>query len=121
MSGSRRGSNDFELTLSIGGLVGRVELRGGTAPFLEQLLARYAAFLLPQAGTNKPDFSLLLQIRSAQPPGANRPTLQPQPLSVIATEKRIAIARSDLSVRLRAEGRTRRASFLGTGWCEMNP
>ena len=47
-----------KLTLSIGGLVGHLEIEGAQAVFLEQLRARYGAFILPSSGRTASDFSL---------------------------------------------------------------
>ena len=50
------------LTLSIGGLVGHLELEGAHPAFLEQLRARYGAFELPDGDWVARDFSLRLAL-----------------------------------------------------------
>jgi hypothetical protein len=103
--------------------VGHVELRGGNQAFLEQVLARYAAFEMPTVPETRYDFSLRLELRSAPPPGTRDLLAESEahPLKVTATERSVGITRWDLALRLAADGRGRRRSYQGRGHCEMNP
>jgi hypothetical protein len=123
LSVQRKTSARHDLVLSIGGLVGHVELVGGNQPFLEQVLARYEAFEMPEVPGANYDFSLRLELRSAPPPGSRDLLAEDEahPLTVRATERTIGVNRWDFAVRLAAQGRGRRVTYRGRGRCEMNP
>jgi hypothetical protein len=120
---TRRRSPTRDLRLSIGGLVGHVELSGAVAPFLDQLHARYAAFLLPASAAGAFDFSLRLELESGPPPGTRDgwATARAHPLTVTSSARSIDVDRWDFSARLRAEGRGRNVRCRGRGRAEMNP
>lgn len=112
-----------ELVLGIGGLVCRVELAGATPPFVEQLLSRYEAFVMPALPGSRYDCELRLRMHSAPPPG-RRDALsaaEKHPLAVRATERTITMRRWDFRVGLRAAGGERRLSYQGRGRCELSP
>jgi hypothetical protein len=114
-----------ELMLSIGGLVGHVELHGAQPVFLEQLRARYAAFEMPAAACVERDFSLRLTFAPSAAPGpAGRRLAETEahPLKVTATRWTIAAQRWDFKVRLTGRaGRVGRVDYRGEGHCEMSP
>lgn len=113
-----------ELLLSIGGLVGHVELRGAQPVFLEQLRARYGAFELPASARVERDFSLRLTFAPSAAPGpAGRlAETEAHPLRVSATGRTIAAERWDFRVRLTGRaGRGGRVGYRGDGRCEMSP
>jgi hypothetical protein len=124
MSASSRTPRPSELMLSIGGVVGHVELRGATPLFVEQLRARYGAFEMPAAPGVHRDFSLELDVGvlPTRPPGSPA-DIANRPLTVSAKGRTITIDRWDLAVRLAGEtaARGRRPSYRGQGRCEMNP
>src|SRR4029077_2032000 len=106
-----------DLLLSIGGVVGRLELVGGNAPFIAQLRARYSAFEMPAAPWVHTDFSVRLALVSAPGPGRNRfAESLANPLTVTATAKTLSVSRWDLRVKLTAEP-GRRVQFRGGGRC----
>ena len=102
-----------DLVLCIGGLVGHVDLRGGNQAFLEQVLARYAAFEMPAVPQSRYDFSLRLELRSAPPPGTRDLLAESEahPLKVTATERSVGITRWDYR-RAPGRGWTRSAAQL---------
>ena len=112
-----------QLVLSIGGVVGRLEIVGAVAAFLEQLRARYGTFEMPGSQDTACDFSLRLELRSAPPPGKRDglTALRERPLTVRSSARVLTIDRWDVSARLRAEGRGSRVRFRGRGYCEMSP
>ncbi len=59
-----------KLTLSIGGIVGHLEIAGAAPVFLEQVRARYGAFVLPSADWVGRDFSLQIKLDSVAAPGS---------------------------------------------------
>jgi hypothetical protein len=121
MSPRTRPSRRDELLLSIGGLVGHVELEGAQPTFIAQLRARYGAFEMPAAPRVERDFSLRLRIESAAAPGQPA-DVEGHPLTVAAAGRELKIDRWDLGVRLAAPaGRARRIVYQGEGWCEMSP
>jgi hypothetical protein len=115
-------SAGHDVVLSIGGLVGHVELRGAPRPFVDQVLARYGAFVMPALPDGRYDFSVRLDLQSP-PPGARDGDAEAEahPLAVVATERTIGLRRWDFALRLVAQGRGRRVSYRGRGRCEMNP
>jgi hypothetical protein len=114
-----------ELMLSIGGLVGHLELRGAQPVFLEQLRARYGAFELPDAARVERDFSLRLDLEPAAPPrpgGGRLATTEAFPLEVAAQARALTAKRWDFQVRLTGRaGRDGRVAYRGDGRCEMSP
>jgi hypothetical protein len=109
------------LALSIGGVVGYIELVDAPAMFLAQVRARYGAFAMPAAPGVIRDFTLRLELVSAEDPkrAVDRRPWDTSPLEVSASGRAIEIDRWDISVRLAA--RSRRGPFRGEGRCEMNP
>jgi hypothetical protein len=111
-----------ELMLSIGGIVGHLELVGAPAVFMEQLRARYGAFEMPAAAAVDRGFSLRLNFQSALPPGKRGAGLSERPLTVTASDREIVIDRWDLNVRMTAApGRKRLPTFRGEGRCALTP
>jgi hypothetical protein len=114
-----------QLMLSIGGLVGHLELRGAQPVFLEQLRARYGAFEMPAAARVERDFSLCLTFDPAAAPGPAARRLaktEANPLEVVARARAIVAERWDFKVRLSGRsGRGGRVSYRGEGRCEMSP
>jgi len=91
---------------------------------MEQLRARYGAFEMPAAPWVQRDISLRLTLASAAPPGVpgRRADIDAHPLKVNAAARTIAAERWDFSVKVTAEsGQPTRASYRGSGRCEMNP
>jgi len=114
------------LTLSIGGVVGHLELAGAAAPFMAQVRARYGAFELPPATGVARDFSLRLELRALPPPGASSARrlaqTEAQPLVVIASGRSLAAKRWDFEIRLAGRaGRDKRVAYRGEGKCEASP
>jgi hypothetical protein len=126
---SRRGVTGAEtltLSLSVGGIVGRLEIEGAQAVFLEQVRARYGAFLLPSSGLGAADFHLRLALDPLAAPGSSASKrlaeTEARPLKVIAKGRTIAAERWDFQVRL--QGRSapdRGVSYRGEGRCEASP
>jgi hypothetical protein len=112
-----------DLLLSIGGVVGHLELIGGRPEFIAQVRARYGAFEMPAAPWVERDFFLRLDLVSASAPGADvRATVEANPLTVRATAKAIAVSRWDLRVKLAAKGKRRgHLTYAGSGHCQMSP
>jgi len=124
MSAPTPATHRDELLLSIGGVVGRIELRGGQPTFVEQLRARYAAFELPAAPWVDCDFSLRLNLSSASAPGARdrMADSEAQPLTVKAGARALSLSRWDFKVNLTGkQPRRGRITYAGSGRCEMNP
>jgi hypothetical protein len=120
---SRRSYSSSELMLSIGGLVGHIEVSGAPQPFVEQMRARYRAFEMPLTPSVLRDFSLRLAFVSASRTSKDhegRNLWERSPLVVSASGREVSIERWDLSVRL-ASTRSRRGPFRGQGRCEANP
>ena len=115
--GTSNGRRD-ELVLSIGGIVGRVELVGGQPTFIEQLRARYGAFEVPAATVVEHDFALSLSLTSVRPRSRLNDASK-HPLQVKATAAAIKMARWDFDVKL-ARSKARgadRLSYKGGGRC----
>jgi hypothetical protein len=117
-----------KLALSIGGLVAEVELEGAPAVFLEQVRARYGAFLLPPGGWAAPDVSLRLKLQPLPPPGASAAkrlrATEAHPLKVTVRGNAIEAERWDFDVRLTgrsARGRVAGLAYRGEGRCEASP
>jgi len=114
------------LLLSIGGLVGRIELADGPAPVVRDVLARYAAFTMPPAPSVVAGFSLKLRLVSARRVSeaermARFEESAPDRLTVKTTDKSLSISRWDIKVRLVAKRARGRVEWTGSGTCEMNP
>jgi hypothetical protein len=113
--------------LSIGGLVGELDVAGALPVFWEQLRARYGAFELPVASQVARDFVLRLEMVAVPlPPSraaiARRYTeTEAHPLTVDATGRRIAVTRWDFDVSLTGRGSGGRVTYRGDGRCEMSP
>lgn len=113
------------LTLSIGGLVGHLELEGAHPAFLEQLRARYGAFELPDGDWVARDFSLRLALDPLPPPGASAAKrlalTETRPLEVTAAPRAITARRWDFEVRLAGRSSRGRIAYRGEGRCEASP
>ena len=112
-----------EMMLSIGGLVGHVELVGAPAVFIEQVRARYGAFEMPAAPSVVRDFSLRLDLMSAKFRQAASQFWETHPLVVSVDGDDLSIDRWDLSVRMTPAptARRKKTGYVGQGHCEMNP
>jgi hypothetical protein len=125
MTRKARVDRSHELMLSIGGLVGGIELRGAQPVFLEQLHARYGAFEMPAAARVERDFSLCLTFEPGAAPGPAGRRLaktEANPLNVVARGRTIAAERWDFRIRLAGRaGRGGRVTYRGAGRCEMSP
>jgi hypothetical protein len=125
----------LSLSLSIGGIVGHLEIEGAQPVFLEQVRARYGAFILPSSGRGASDFSLRLGLDPIAAPGSSASKrlaeTEAHPLKVTTSGRAIAAERWDFRVRL--QGRSaprsvsargvsnRRMSYRGEGRCEASP
>lgn len=121
------------LSLSIGGIVGHLVIEGAQAVFLEQVRARYGAFVLPSGGLGAGDFHLRLQLDPLAPPGspASKRLAQTEahPLKVTAKGRTIAAERWDFRTRLQGRSAPRSAprglqrgvTYRGEGRCEASP
>jgi hypothetical protein len=120
-----RSAASANLTLSIGGLVGHLEIEGAEPIFLEQLRARYGAFELPDGDWVARDFSLRLKLDRLPPPGASAQRrlalTEARPLVVTAAARAIAARRWDFQVRLAGRSSRGRISYRGEGRCEASP
>jgi hypothetical protein len=125
MTSSSRSSVET-LVLSIGGVVGQLELEGAHPALLEQLRARYGAFLLPFPAATGYDFGLRVTLVPLPPPGraiANRwSESEGNPLVVKATARGLMASRWDLALQL--AGRASRGSrviWRGKARSEASP
>jgi hypothetical protein len=114
------------LTLSIGGVVGQVELWGAAPLFMEQVHARYGAFELPPAPWVAHDFSLRLTMQAVPPPGVSSAKrlaqTEARPLVVAASGRSLAAERWDFQVRLAGRAvRGKGVVYRGEGRCESSP
>jgi hypothetical protein len=118
-------SSSAKLTLSIGGIVGQIDLVGATPVFLEQVRARYGAFVLPPTGWTAPDISLRLKLKSLAPTGAwaakRLAETEARPLAVTARASALTAERWDFRVRLAGRSARGRLGYRGEGWCEASP
>jgi hypothetical protein len=114
-----------KLTLSIGGIVGHLEIAGAAPVFLEQVRARYGAFVLPSADWVTRDFSLQITLAALAAPGPAQKRLretEAHPLKVTARGRTLAAERWDFQVRLAGRAaRNGRVSYQGAGRCEASP
>ena len=123
------GSEKLTLSLSIGGIVGCLEIEGAQAIFLEQVRARYGAFILPSSPGGASDFSLRLKLDPIAAPGAASKRLaetEAHPLKVTASGRSIAAERWDFQARLQARSAPRSTpkrgvSYQGEARCEASP
>lgn len=117
-----------QLLLSIGGLVGQIDLEGAPQLFCDQLRERYGAFALPASAQVTRDFILRLDMVSVPVP-TSRAAIQRRyaeteahPLAVDAAGRKIAATRWDFDVRLGGRAaRDGRLVYRGAGRCEMSP
>lgn len=124
----RATQSSHPLLLSIGGLVGQLDVAGAPPLFREQLHARYGAFELPPTSPAARDFVVRLDMRSVNlstsPAAVERRRAQTyaRPLAVDAAGRRIAARRWDFDVRLAGRAaRDGRVVYRGDGQCEMSP
>jgi hypothetical protein len=124
------GSEKLTLSLSIGGIVGHLEIEGAQAVFLEQVRARYGAFILPSSSRGASDFSLRLGLDPLAAPGASASkrlaATEAHPLKVTASGRTIAAERWDFQARLQARSAPRSmlkrgVSYHGEARCEASP
>jgi hypothetical protein len=120
------GSEKLTLSLSIGGMVGCLEIGGAQAVFLEQVRARYGAFILPSSSRGASDFSLRLELDPIAAPGSSASKrlaeTEAHPLKVTAKGRTIVAERWDFRARL--QGRSapgRGVSYHGEARCEASP
>jgi hypothetical protein len=120
-----RTPSSANLTLSIGGLVGQLEIAGAHPAFLEQLRGRYGAFELPDGDHVARDFSVRLALAPLPPPGASAAErlalTEAHPLEVKAAARAITARRWDFQVRLAARSSGGRLTYRGEGRCEASP
>ncbi len=119
-------SEKLTLSLSIGGIVGCLEIEGAQPVFLEQVRARYGAFILPSGSRGASDFSLRLALDPLAAPGFSASKrlaeTEAHPLKVTASGRSITAERWDFRARL--QGRSlphRRVSYRGKARCEASP
>ena len=116
------------LLLSIGGVVGQLEIAGAPPVFWDQLRARYSAFELPPAASVARDFVVRLEMGSVELPVSPAAVERRQaltyahPLAVDASGRRVAATRWDFDFRLAGRpSRGGRVVYRGEGRCEMSP
>ena len=120
------GSEKLTLSLSIGGIVGCLSIEGAQAVFLEQVRARYGAFILPSSRRGGSDFSLRLKLDPIAAPGSSASKrlaeTEAHPLKVTAKGGAIAAERWDFRARLAARSVPNRGvSHQGEARCEASP
>jgi len=119
--------DERSLLVSIGGLVGQLDLVGAPAVFWEQLHARYGAFELPAAAPVERDFVVRLNMVSVPVSGLpdagarRRAQTDAHPLTVDAVGRRIVASRWDFDARLAGRASRGRTVYRGEGRCEMSP
>lgn len=127
----------LSLTLSIGGLVGRLDLGPAPAPFLDQLVERYGPYAVPPAPWLECAFALRVDFSAAShvvDGRARASEVAAHPLRVEESGEAIRIRRWDFSARLapetaavEADGRKHRleaparSPWRGLVSCQMNP
>ena len=119
------------LSLSIGGIVGCLEIAGAQTVFLEQVRARYGAFILPSSRRGASDFSLRLTVDPSAAPGTSSAArrlaeTEARPLRVTAKGRTIVAERWDFRARLQGRPARRSAphpvlSYRGEARCEASP
>jgi hypothetical protein len=112
-----------DLIVSIGGVAGRITLGAAPGPFLDQIRARYEAFLLPPAEWVDHAFSLRLTFRPAAPigPRGREADMKATPLTVDSGKRNLKIDRWDFDARLGPQTSRGRPRWAGSARCEMNP
>jgi hypothetical protein len=125
------GSEKLTLSLSIGGIVGCLEITGAQAVFLEQVRARYGAFILPSGSGGASDFSLRLALEPIAAPGSSASKrlaeTEAHPLKVTVKGRAIAAERWDFRARLQGRSAPRSSpgrggvSYRGEARCEASP
>ena len=125
------GSERLTLSLSIGGIVGCLEITGAQAVFLEQVRARYGAFILPSGSGGASDFSLRLALEPIAAPGSSASKrlaeTEAHPLKVTVKGRAIAAERWDFRARLQGRSAPRSSpgrggvSYRGEARCEASP
>lgn len=111
-----------ELLISIGGLVGHLELGRAPGRFVEQLLERYGPYLVPAAAWVERGFSLRMSFTAATLPvaaEARAHEVSKGPLRVDEGERALRITRWDFSARLTQGGSG--GAWRGEASCQMNP
>ena len=107
----------LSLSLSIGGIVGHLSIEGAQAVFLEQVRARYGAFILPSGSRGASDFSLRLELDPIAAPGSSASKrlaeTEAHPLKVTAKGRTIVAERWDFRARL--QGRSAPRTTPGRG------
>ena len=122
-------SEKLTLSLSIGGIVGCLEIEGAQPVFLEQVRARYGAFILPSGSRGASDFSLRLELDPIAAPGSSASKrlaeTEAHPLKVTARGRTIAAERWDFRARLQGRSVPGRGvsgiSYRGEARCEASP
>ena len=122
-------SEKLTLSLSIGGIVGCLEIEGAQPVFLEQVRARYGAFILPSGSLGVSDFSLRLELDPIAAPGSSASKrlaeTEAHPLKVTARGRTIAAERWDFRARLQGRSVPGRGvsgiSYRGEARCEASP
>ena len=114
------------LLLSIGGVVGRLELGDAPAPFIQQLRERYHPYTVPPADWVKSAFVLRVVFTAAAAvvDGEVRAgEVAARPLRVEESHEEIRIGRWDFGARIVPSEKTSRApaEWWGEVWCQMNP
>jgi hypothetical protein len=125
LTGGRR------LLLSIGGVVGELDIAGALPIFWEQLRARYGAFEVPASSQVARDFVVRLEMVPLPLPPSRAAIArryaetEAHPLKVEAAGRQIAASRWDFDVRLTGRaargGQRNRVTYHGGGRCEMSP
>jgi hypothetical protein len=114
-----------ELMLSIGGVVGHLELRGAGPVFVDQLRERYDAFSMPVVAQVERDFILVLTFERPAASGTASDRLaktEAVPLKVVARGRTIAAERWDFKVGLAGRPASGgRVTYRGSGSCDMSP
>jgi len=120
-----RAPND--LLLSIGGLVGHLDLGEAPAPFIRQLRDRYGPYSVPPAAWVERAFSIAVGFTAAAglvDGGLRAGEVAARPLRVDESTDRIRVSRWDFVATLAQTRRDRddeRTPWLGQATCQMNP
>ncbi len=129
------GSEKLTLSLSIGGIVGCLSIEGAQPVFLEQVRARYGAFILPSGSRGASDFSLRLALDPIAAPGSSASKrlaeTEAHPLKVTTKGRTILAERWDFRARLQGRSTPRSVSGRGVSYrsisyrgearCEASP
>ncbi|MEP6652399.1 MAG: hypothetical protein ABJA82_03520 [Myxococcales bacterium] len=120
------------IVLSIGGVVGRLELGEAPAPFMEQLRERYHPYTIPASEWVSSEFVLRVTFTAAAPVVdgyARAGEVAAHPLRVEESDDQIRIGRWDFRAVLAPTATKREpppgsrapARWVGDVWCQMNP